>query len=131
MKQILLHMIYHNLTHLGELQRRLSTLHSATGVSDSYKKEKITEWATITVRLLGEIEPALVFALEHYPEFKDFINSCIDTLKKMREAEGIKTNICQCKGCKPEGCKPEGQDIPVRHAHDAPVRQAHDAQKHG
>ena len=98
-KSILLHMIHHNLIHLGELQRRLATINGAQGISDSYRKEKITEWATLSIRILNTIEPALPFALIEYPEFKDFIQSCVDTIAKMKEAEKIKGNICQCKGC--------------------------------
>lgn len=95
----LLHMINSTLLHLGELQRRLAQLHEAKGISESYRKEKITEWATLTVRLLTTIEPALEIAQQEFPEYKDFITSCCDTIAKMKEAQGIKGNICQCRGC--------------------------------
>lgn len=99
MKSLLLHLIQHTLQHLGELQRRLSQLHDNKSIAESYRTEKITELATESVRLLTTLDPALPLALQEFPEFKDFIESCIDTVKRMRESAKVTTNICNCKGC--------------------------------
>lgn len=96
---LLLHLIQHTLQHLGELQRRLSQLHDNKSIAESYRTEKITELAAESVRLLTTLEPALPLALQEFPEFKDFIESCIDTVKRMRESAKVTTNICNCKGC--------------------------------
>ena len=98
-KAILLHLIQHTLQHLGELQRRLTELHDNKSITQEYKTEKVTELATESVRILATLEPALPLALQEFAEFKDFIESCIFTVNRMRESAKVTTNLCNCKGC--------------------------------
>lgn len=104
LQQYTLHMLEYSILLLGEYQRRLRQLDELLKVDPIVTQEKINQLAGDSIRLLKIIEPALPYAITQFPEFKEFLVSCSDTVSKIKKDNGI-DGKCECRGCNPKGCK--------------------------
>lgn len=98
-EKLLLHMLEYTILFLGEYQRRLRQLDELLKTDPIITQEKINQLAGDSIRILKIIEPCLPYAIEKFPEFKDFLVSCSDTVAKIKKDNAI-DNKCECRGCK-------------------------------
>lgn len=98
-ERIIIHMVTHSIKRLAELQRRLTQLNEMKDGDPETKQADIMALSIETIQLLSNIEPALPLALKELPEFKAWVISAQESIKRIKADAGILGNICECKGC--------------------------------